>query len=58
MLNRYSKDESKGFEVENYVDWFFLIFEYFGTLINELIDFEDAIFLLIHILDEPFDESA
>ena len=58
MLHRYSKDESERFEVENDVDGLLLIFEYFGTLVDELVDLKDSVFLLVHVLDESLDESS
>jgi len=35
-----------------------LIFEYFDSLVDELIDLEDGVFLLVHILYEPLHEGS
>lgn len=58
VILRHSHDESECFEVKNDVEGPPLIFEDSDAFVEELVEFEDGVFVVVHVLDEAFDECA
>jgi hypothetical protein len=58
VLLRYTHNEPEPLKVEDDIECFFIFFKYFNSFVEEVIEFENSIFLIIHMLHKSFDECA